>query len=342
MKDASGLPVRILSPKRRVRAGWPAGCAAIGLTVALSMGAVHAAGDSPTPTLVPEARVAPDKLLLLGSARAGKRLVVVGERGRILYTDDNGTTWKISDSPVLTTLTSIAFFDDKNGVAVGHRGTLLVTQDGGASWQEKKVAIKDLNSLLSVWVHGEDAIAVGAYGTYLESHDTGRSWTQRQILGDDFDRHLNAVVAGKDGTLLIAGESGTLAVSSDGGKNWKALKSPYEGTFFGALGLTDRTILVFGMRGTVLRTSDNGAQWSKVDLDHYADAVQNGVELPDGGIVLVGAGGLVAVSRDQGATFAVQQTKDRRHIGSVNYGSNAQLLIAGQGGASWSDLKLPN
>jgi photosystem II stability/assembly factor-like uncharacterized protein len=270
-------------------------------------------------------------------------LVVVGERGRILYTDDNGTTWKSADSPVLTTLTAIAFFDDKNGVAVGHRGTLLVTQDGGASWQEKKVAIKDLNSLLSVWVHGEDAIAVGAYGTYLESHDTGRTWTQRQILGDDFDRHMNAVIAGKDGTLLIAGESGTLAVSSDGGKNWKALKSPYEGTFFGALGLADRTMLVFGMRGTVLRSSDNGAQWSKVDLDHYADAVQNGVELPDGAIVLVGAGGLIAVSRDQGATFAVQQTLDRRHLGTINYGSNAtQLLIAGQGGASWSDLKPPN
>jgi photosystem II stability/assembly factor-like uncharacterized protein len=316
--------------------------AAIGLTLVLSLAAAHAAGDSAPASFVPESIVHANKLLLLGSARAGKRLVVVGERGRILYTDNEGKVWTVSDSPVLTTLTAVAFSDEKNGVAVGHRGTLLVTQDGGSSWQDAKAAIKDENSLLAVWVRGEDAIAIGAYGTYLESHDTGRSWTQRKILGDDFDRHLNGVAAGKDGALLIAGESGTLAISQDGGRNWKTVKSPYEGSFFGALGLAEGSLLVFGMRGTVLRSTDNAVSWTKVELPHYTDGVQNGVELPDGSIVLVGASGLVATSHDHGATFTVQQTKDRRHIDSVVYGSNAEIMIAGEGGASWSELPLPN
>jgi photosystem II stability/assembly factor-like uncharacterized protein len=325
-----------------LRSARAASLGALGLTLALSLVAVHAADDSRAQVLVPESSVSPNKLLLLGSARAGKRLVVVGERGRILYSDNDAQTWKVSGSPVLTTLTAVAFSDDKAGIAVGHRGTLLVTRDGGSTWQEVKVDMKDQNALLSVWVHGEDAIAIGAYGTYLESHDAGHTWTQRQILGADFDRHLNAIVSAKDGALLLAGESGTLAVSSDGGKNWQTLKSPYDGTFFGALGLTDGTVLVFGMRGTVLRTTDNGAHWTKVDLDHYAGAVQNGTELPDGSVVLVGANGLVATSHDKGATFEVQQTKDRRHIGSVIYGSNAKILITGEGGASWSNLPLPN
>ena len=321
------------------RAAW---LAAIGLAVALPMFAARGAADPEAAGLVPESRVLPNKLLLLGSARAGKRLVAVGERGRILYTDDDGKAWKVADSPVLRTLTAVAFSDAENGIAVGHRGTLLVTRDGGSTWQEIKLDTKDQNALLSVWVHGKDAVAIGAYGIYLESHDTGHTWTQRQILGAEFDRHLNAVVSGKDGALLIAGESGTLAVSSDGGANWKALKSPYEGTFFGALGLADGTVLVFGMRGTVLRTTDNGTHWSKVDLEHYTDGVQNGIVLPDGRLVLVGASGLVATSRDQGTSFTVQQTSDRRHIDSVNYGANTQILITGEGGASWTNLPLPD
>jgi len=328
---------------RAEAAAWRTLLALAGLIAAdvLSPVAALAAADQPPAAFVPEARALPNKVLLLDAAKIGKRFVVVGERGRILYSDDDGQSWNVAASPVLTTLTSVAFSDDKNGVAVGHRGTVLVTQDGGASWQGTKVEAKDQNALLSVWTNGRDGIAVGAYGTYLETHDGGRTWAERHILGADFDRHLNAVVAGKGGAMLIAGEAGTLAVSPDGGRNWTALKSPYDGTFFGGLGLSDGTTLVFGMRGTVLRTTDNGRSWTKVALDNYKGAVQNGAELPDGSVVLVGAGGLVASSRDKGASFEVKQTKDRRHIGSVVFGSSGQLLITGEGGARWTDFTLP-
>ncbi len=328
---------------RAVPASWRAGAAAAWLGAAgwLLPLDVLAAGDPQPAAFVPEARVLPNKVLLLDAAKAGKRFVVVGERGRILYSDDDGKSWTVAASPVLATLTSVAFLDDKNGVAVGHRGTLLVTQDGGTTWQGTKVDAKDQNALFSVWINGTAGIAVGAYGTYLETQDGGRTWTQRHILGSDFDRHLNAIVAGKDGAMLVAGESGTLAVSPDGGRTWTAQKSPYEGTFFGGLGLADGTMLVFGMRGNVLRTTDNGKSWTKVLLDPYKGAVQNGAELPDGSVVLVGAGGLVAGSRDKGATFTVTQTKDRRHIGSVVFGSSGQLLLTGEGGARWTDFTLP-
>ena len=328
---------------RSVPASWRAGAAAawLGAAAWLLPLAAGATDEAQPAAFVPEARVLPNKVLLLDAAKAGKRFVVVGERGRILYSDDDGRSWKVAASPVLTTLTCVAFSDDRNGVAVGHRGTVLVTEDGGTTWQGTKVDAKDQNALLSVWMNGKAGIAVGAYGTYLETHDGGHTWTQRRILGDDFDRHLNAIVAGKDGAMLIAGEAGTLAVSPDRGRTWTAQKSPYEGTFFGALGLSDGAILVFGMRGTVLRTSDNGKSWTRVDLDHYTGAVQNGAELPDGSVVLVGAEGLVANSRDKGATFTVTQMKDRRHFGGVVFGSSGQLLVVGEGGARWIDFTMP-
>ena len=229
----------------------------------------------------------------------------------------------------------------ENGVAVGHRGTVLLTQDGGATWQGTKVDAKEQNALLSVWIEGKDGIAVGAYGTYLETHDAGQTWAERRIVGADFDRHLNAVVAGKDGAMLIAGEAGTLAVSHGP----RTQLGPAQ----------------VALRGHVLRSprlerrSDPRIRhaWHRVadrrqrqELGHgrsrpYKGAVQNGAELPDGSVVLVGAGGLVASSRDKGVTFKVQQTKDRRHIGSVVFGSSGQLLIAGEGGARWTDFTLP-
>jgi photosystem II stability/assembly factor-like uncharacterized protein len=324
-------------------AAWSvaATAAAFGLIVGLYPALTTAAGDAAPVAFVPEARALVNKVLLLDAAKAGKRFVVVGERGRILYSDDDGQNWKVADSPVLTTLTSVAFSDERNGMAVGHRGTVLLTHDGGATWQGTKVQAKDQNALLSVWTDGKDGIAVGAYGTYIETRDAGNSWVERRILGEDFDRHINAVVAGKRGAMLLAGEAGTLALSTDRGQSWTALKSPYEGTFFGGLGLSDGTALVFGMRGTVLRSTDNGRNWTKVDLGHYKGAVQNGAELPDGSVVLVGAGGLIASSRDKGTTFDVKQTKDRRHIGGVVFGSSGQLLITGEGGARWADFTLP-
>jgi photosystem II stability/assembly factor-like uncharacterized protein len=217
-------------PGARVAARWVAAAAvSFGVAAGLFAAPAVAAGDAAQVAFVPEARALPNKVLLLDAAKAGKRFVVVGERGRILYSDDDGKSWKVAESPVLTTLTSIAFSDERNGVAVGHRGTVLLTHDGGTTWQGTKVQAKDQNALLSVWTDGKDGIAVGAYGTYIETHDAGNNWVERRILGDDFDRHLNAVVAGKRGAILVAGEAGTLAVSTDGGRSWAALKSPYEG-----------------------------------------------------------------------------------------------------------------
>ena len=47
--------------------------------------------------------------LLLGVARAGKRIVAVGEYGNILLSDDDGKTWhQAKDVPTTVTLTAVA------------------------------------------------------------------------------------------------------------------------------------------------------------------------------------------------------------------------------------------
>ena len=73
--------------------------------------------------------------LLQAVAKAGDRLVAVGQRGHIVVSTDGGTTWKQSPVPVSSDLTAVYFVDDKQGWAVGHDGVILHTADGGDTWQ---------------------------------------------------------------------------------------------------------------------------------------------------------------------------------------------------------------
>ena len=54
--------------------------------------------------------------LQLGLARAGSKLVSVGERGVILLSEDEGNSWTQAKSvPVSVTLTAVTFSDPLNG-----------------------------------------------------------------------------------------------------------------------------------------------------------------------------------------------------------------------------------
>ena len=72
--------------------------------------------------------------LLLDVVRVGTRIVAVGERGYIVYSDDEGKTWAQSTVPVSQTLTAVTFGSDTTGWAVGHEGIILRTDDGGENW----------------------------------------------------------------------------------------------------------------------------------------------------------------------------------------------------------------
>ena len=73
--------------------------------------------------------------LLLDVARAGSRLVAVGEFGHVLLSDNNGETWRQAASvPTRNTLVGITFIDNQTGYAVGHAATILKTSDGGDNW----------------------------------------------------------------------------------------------------------------------------------------------------------------------------------------------------------------
>lgn len=228
--------------------------------------------------------------VLQAAARAGERLVAVGERGIVLVSDDQGGQWRQVPTPTSVGLTAVQFVDAQHGWVVGHGATVLATNDGGNTWQRRFDGVQAARLLHEAaraagreadvietqrWidegadkplldVHFTDhqhGWVVGAYNMAFATEDGGQTWqpvTHR--LDNPKSLHLYTLRARGD-TWLIAGEQGLVLLSSDRGRTFRRLRLPYQGSFFTAECLGEHDLLVAGLRGNAWRSRDGGATW---------------------------------------------------------------------------------
>jgi len=293
--------------------------------------------------------------LLLDLAVAGSRLVAVGERGHVLLSDDQGATWRQAKSvPTRDMLTAVYFADAEYGWAVGHDETILNTVDGGETWTRSHFAPEAQQPLLDLWFANRvSGIAVGAYGAYFTTNDGGRNWASAKFapppaktpkhdgeaapdegpgseeIGPP-DYHLNRIV-GVGNRLYVAAEGGQLYRSDDRGATWRALPSPYEGSFFGLVPIRGDGLLAFGLRGHLFRSADAGETWTQLE-SHTTAMLTDGVAINDLRVVIGGLAGVLLVSGDAGETFRLTQQDDRKGISALLPGVAGKVIVAGEGG----------
>lgn len=299
-----------------------------------------------------ESRLAAASLLLDG-ASAGSRLVVVGERGHILFSDDEGATWAQAKVPVQVMLTAVRMLDAQTGWVVGHDAAILRTRDGGETWQLVHHAPQAQLPLLDVWFRDADyGFAVGAFGAFLASTDGGDTWTCRNGCWDEDDRageppllhapdsdfeddfHLNTIVPAGAGRLFLAGEAGVLYRSDDGGQTWLALPSPYGGSWFGALALGADTVLVAGLRGRLFRSEDAGENWSQVETGTTATLTDLIQVTPDR-ILITGLAGALLVSSDNGLSASYHPLPARQGVATALVTDGGGVVLVGEFGVEF-------
>ncbi len=295
--------------------------------------------------------------LLCGLARAGKRLVAVGQRGHILTSDDTGRTWQQADVPVSSDLLAVHFPTAEAGWAVGHDGVVLHSADAGRTWQ-RQLDGRALGELLAAaYSQGSDAkwfaeakrfaaqgaenplldvcfqdarngYVVGAFGLVLRTADGGRTWTPLLHATDNpKGLHLYAVRRIGD-AVYIAGEQGTL-LKWDGSR-FAALASPYAGTLFGLVG-NERAVLAHGLRGNVVRSTDGGRSWAAVPTGVGVGLTASAVDAL-GRFVIVSHAGHVLVSSDDGASFVARPLERTVPAAAVGGGDAGMLVVAGPRG----------
>ena len=288
----------------------------------------HTTGTAPL-EWAESARLA-ERSLLLDVASAGERLIAVGERGHVLLSEDGGTTWTQVPAPTRSLLTAVVMVDEIHGWIVGHDAVILYSADGGRNWTRQFFAPGWEAPLFDVWFEDTDhGLAVGAYGLVLETHDGGRSWIRRSI--DENEPHFYAMTNAPDETLYLVGEFGAAFLSRDRGQTWVALNSPYKGSFFGALALSDGALVAFGLRGNLYRSENSGLYWRQVETGTTA-SLMSGLELTDGTIVIVGLSRSLLVSRDGGNTFTPTRHTTRQGLAAVTELGHGRLLAVGEAG----------
>jgi photosystem II stability/assembly factor-like uncharacterized protein len=76
---------------------------------------------------------------LFGVSWVGSRGLVVGDRGELFLTANDGSTWNRPDRPRLFNwLRGVTLGSDGIGIAVGERGLILTSTDGGSSWTQTR------------------------------------------------------------------------------------------------------------------------------------------------------------------------------------------------------------
>jgi len=312
----------------------------------------------PNPALASNSQILPlaEQSLLLDGQVIGDRIIVVGERGHILLSEDYGVSWQQQEVPTRANLTSVFFIDPANGWVAGHDSVILQSRDGGRHWQEVYADPEDERPILDLWFRDMNhGYAVGAYGLFLATEDGGKSWQpldfnpatlvangdgaddelEEEPWGVDF--HLNQLAATPNGRILITAEAGNLYRSDDACRSWLSLPSPYEGSFYGILPLSQTSLLAFGLRGHLFRSENTGNSWLPVDSGTQA-TLNDGIRLHDGRIVLVGLAGTLLISNDEGYSFSLHPQADRAGIAKILQADEQSLILIGEHGVKRLDL----
>lgn len=311
----------------------------------------------------------PSRVPLLAITQVGTRLVSVGARGHILYSDDGGTHWRQAEVPVSSDLTAVRFPTPQDGWAVGHDGVVLHSADGGLHWQRQldgrqigQLMLDYYNAhpqpdnatwlaqaqrlkeegadkpFLDLWFRdAKEGFVVGAFNLILHTLDGGQTWEPwNHRIDNPQALHLTAIAASGD-ELFIVGEQGLLlrldsrqeSRQEPQQQRFVALPSPYAGSFFGVVARPG-LVFAYGLRGHAIRSLDGGESWTAVDTGLPVSLTAASFDA-NGRLYLFSQAGQGLVSDDSGVSFKALDLAERLPVSGAVAGPGRLLLVGARG-----------
>lgn len=186
----------------------------------------------------------------------------VGTDCSILYTENNGTTWQLQETPDTEyPLRSIAYVEGSNGQKAFAGGNIFYrTDNGGETWKQVLTGIS-LLTILDIDVLSTDIIIISASGGMARSDDGGDTWTE---LGD-FSEVLNA----SHWTDIQTGYTITsekIYKTTDAGVTWDSIFGAPD-QFFHTIQFTDTNTGYLQGTNNTFKTTDAGLNWTVVNTE---------------------------------------------------------------------------
>lgn len=290
------------------------GAACLGLSMMWSAPAAFALADI-IETPARQTDLAPTKLLN-DATRVGDRIVAVGERGHIIYSDDGGQTWEQAKVPVSVTLTAVDFGSETHGWAVGHSGVVLHTADAGENWTLQLTGIDAAKLAIA-----SKETQIAAMEERIEEAPESEKGDLEWALDDVFFTMENIQSDMDIGPV-----------------------NPLLGVWFE----DDQHGFVVGAYGMVLRTEDGGdswADWAPKIKNAQSFHLNNIAPIAGGALVIVGEAGQIHVSDDNGDTWTRRESPYPGSLfgvtgtGKVNeilaFGLRGNMLFSPDLGMTW-------
>ncbi|KMQ75453.1 putative plant photosystem II stability/assembly factor [Marinobacter subterrani] len=319
------------------------GAVCLGLSMMWSAPAAFALADViETPARPTE--LAPERLLN-DVTKAGDRIVAVGERGHIIYSDDEGKTWTQSQVPVSVTLTAVDFGSATEGWAVGHSGVILHSGDAGETWSLQLTGVQALE--LAIRSKEEQVAAMEErIDAAPEAEKGDLEWARDDLLfaietmQSDLDigpvNPLLDVWFKNESDGFVVGAYGMILRTTDGGETWQdwapRIENPTNFHLNSISQITGGALVVVGEAGQIHVSVDGGQTWERRESPYEGSlfGVMGTGQVNE--ILAYGLRGTILFSDDLGKTWRVVPSTADATLNNGAVVDDGRIILVGNSG----------
>lgn len=277
------------------------------------------------------------KNLLNGVAVAGTRLICVGVRGHILYSDDQGKKWIQASVPVSSDLVAVHFPSPQNGWAVGHDGVVLHSSNGGSSWIKQfdgRAAAQVMASYHKGWkncssCHDKIETPKGP----PKGADAGLMADLKSFTEQGPDKPFLDVWFENDTTGFIVGAFNLIFRTVDGGKSWEPWFDRTENSkryHLYAIRPVGQDLFISGEQGLVLKLDQKTGRFAAQKTPYNGSFF--GITGKTGSVVAFGLRGNVFRSSDSGTGWQKVETGVQSGLTGAAMTEDGRIVLVSQGG----------
>jgi len=263
---------------------------------------------------------------------------VIGDRGIIHTTQDNGAEWQPQEPKLNDNISDIVFRTREDGWLVTSSPTgsrILKTVNGGENWElvfQLAVAPgankNDVPVLYSVaFPNKNKGWVVGDSGRILHSEDGGRNWRRQESGVKDELVHVKFI---NDKRGWVVGAKGTILFTDDGGRTWERQISGTPNHLYHIETRGKENAWIVGDKGVVLRTTNAGVSWERVAVETTQNLLNIAFANDKNGWI-IGWNGTILRSGDGGKTWIEQESGTRSHLYGISASKREVWVVGAEG-----------